>query len=77
VNNFGLKFSQYLQKINVCEMNDRWFMVDEAYLLSVFNSILYELRIAKQDLNEIRYPEILTKYGVYYLNEIFLIINSQ
>jgi len=45
-------------------MNDRWFMVDEAYLLNIFNTILYEVRIAKEDLNEIKYPELLTKYGV-------------
>ena len=45
-------------------MNDRWFMVDEAYLLNIFNTVLYELRMAKHDLNEIKYPELLTKYGV-------------
>ena len=39
-------------------------MVDEAYLLNIFNTILYEVRIAKEDLNEIKYPELLTKYGV-------------
>lgn len=47
-------------------MDDRWFMVDETYLLNTFNSVVYELRIAKADLNNIRYPEIMEKYKVIF-----------
>ena len=50
--------------MNICSMDERWFMVDETYLLNTFNSVVYELRIAKADLNNIRYPEIMEKYKV-------------
>lgn len=55
-------------------MGDRWFMVDETYLLNVFNVVLYEVRMAKEDLNNIRYPEIITKYSIS--KDKYIVLNA-
>lgn len=53
-----------LQKINACNIGNRWFLVDESYLIEVFHEILFGLRSQEYNFDEIPYPQIINEFQV-------------